>query len=158
MVRKKRSFGLGCWGYRKSKILVVIIILFILNWKISLCVGWGHFAKFSDMYQKIFYIHKKLCVTVCGFTFSGMSSSSLVVPFQHLPGDWDKKESRVPVWKAWAFYIFHHIHICFFSSSSSTNGEKWYKCFFFSSVIIIHSDVIFMLWIFVWSWCGLWFF
>ena len=96
------------------------------------------------MYQKIFYIHKKLCVTVCGFTFSGMSSSSLLYP-SSISQEIETKKKVEFQYERLGHFTFFIIYNLFFSSSSSTNGEKWYECFFFSSVIIIHSDVIFML-------------
>ena len=144
MVRKKKIVWIGLLRVQKIKNSGRHHHTLHSKLKDQFVCGMRPFAKFSDMYQKIFYIHKKLCVTVCGFTFSGMSSSSLLYP-SSISQEIETKRKQSSSMKGLGILHFSSYTYLFFSSSSSTNGEKWYKCFFFSSVIIIHSDVIFML-------------
>lgn len=80
-------------------------------------------AKFSDMYQKIFYIHKKLCVTVCGFTFSGMSSSSLLYP-SSISQEIETKKKVEFQYERLGHFTFFIIYIFVFSVAVVAQMEK----------------------------------
>lgn len=90
-----------------------------------------------------YFTYIKSCVTVCGFTFSGKSSSSLFYPSIISQ---ESESKRKVEFQYERLGHFHLIHICFSVVVVVAQMEKnGTNAFFFSSVIIIHSDVIFML-------------